>query len=556
MKKTLTLSFIFFVCLLSGQSQSITRLIGASPFQDSLWVFDTTNYDVVRRLAPSPSSGGTITGTNGMARNPISNDVYVVFKQSAVTGRLLGKLDPLTGIYTIIGNLGDNFSSITFSSDGRLFGVTGDGATVPETVYKIDTATGAKTILRALGNGADGEIICYNSDDNMIYHWSGGSTLVYEKFDTAGVTVTNIPTIGTTNGETFSACYYGNNTFLTSNISSRFQTFKTDGTVGVQIGSSSPDDIRGTVLITCPRVITGTPAFCIGGSTILTAIDGSSSYQWYQNGVLLPGETNQNITVSSVGNYNCLISDVCGTDSLSAGVAVIQNPLPSVTLSGNAYFCTGDSTLLSGSSGGTSQWYFNGIPIPGANYYQYFASNVGLYNMTKTNLNGCTDSAATGIYVAEFSNPVVTATSDPANGIVCEGGEVTLFGGGANSYVWSGIAVDGVPFIPVTSGLYVVTGTNAFGCSDTASVYISVIDCSGIDEANASSGIHVFPNPATNFISIKADLPLGQIIIYNTLGEKVCTAFSTETTFTIEVSGFTPGIYMLKTDNGMITFIR
>lgn len=556
MKKAITLSFVFFVCLLSGQSQSITRLIGASPFQDSLWVFDTTNYDVVRRLGPTPSSGGVITGTNGIARNPINNDVYVVFKQSAVTGRLLGKLDPLTGVYTIIGNLGDNFSSITFSSDGRLFGVTGDGATVPETVYKIDTATGNKTILRALGNGADGEIICYNSDDNMIYHWSGGSSLVYEKFDTAGVTVTNIPTIGTTNGETFGACYYGNNTFLTSNISSRFQTFKTDGTVGVQIGSNSPDDIRGTALITCPRVITGTPAFCIGSSTILTAIGGSSSYQWYQNGVLMPGEINQDITVTTVGNYNCMISDACGTDTLSAGVAVIQNALPSVTLSGTAYFCTGDSTMLSGSSGGTSQWYLNGAPIPGANYYQYYASIVGLYNMTKTNLNGCTDSAATGIIVGELSNPDVTATSFPADGIVCDGSEVTLFGAGADNYVWSGLAVDGVPFTPASSGNWVVTGTDAFGCTDTASVNVTVIDCSGVDEANATTTINVFPNPATDFISITANLPLGQILIYNTLGEKVNMTFTTETTITIEISDFAPGIYMMKSDNGMIKFIK
>lgn len=540
----------------SSQSQTITRLVGASPFQDSLWVFDTTNYNVVNRMGPTPSAGGAVTGTNGIARNPLTDEIFVIFKQSGTTGRLLAKFNPLNGVYTIVGNLGDNFSSITFASDGKLFGVTGDGATVPETLYRIDTATAAKTLVTALGNGADGEIICYNPTDNMLYHWSGSSPVVYEKVDTAGLLVTNIPIIGASSGETFGACYYGNNTFLISNIGSRFQIYSTDGTVGALIGSPSPDDIRGTALMTCPRIITGNPNYCIGSQTTLSAIDNSNSYQWYLNGVAIVGETSQTIDISTAGNYNCMVSDGCGTDTLSAGVVVQSYTLPVVALSGDTTFCTNDSTMLTGSSGGTSQWYFNGVLIPGATTNTYYAATPGLYNMTKTNLNGCTDSAAVGLTVYQLPNPIVSATSFPSNGIVCAGAEVTLFGSGANTYSWTGGVTDGISFTPDSSLMYVVTGTDTNQCSDTASVSISVIDCTGLNNLQAEAKFELFPNPASDIINIVSDSPLKTIVVYNAFGEIVLMNSTQELNATIDISGFKPGLYVVKTEIGMQKFVK
>src|SRR5437868_6082067 len=105
-------ALVFAVLLFASAdvySQSITRLVGSSPFQDSVWVFDTTNFVIIRRLGPTPSSGGSLTGMNGITKHPATGELYVVVKQSAVSGRVLGKLNPFTGLVTIIGNLGDNF---------------------------------------------------------------------------------------------------------------------------------------------------------------------------------------------------------------------------------------------------------------------------------------------------------------------------------------------------------------------------------------------------------------------------------------------------------------
>ena len=78
--------------------------------------------------------GRTITGVQGITRDPTNGTIYAIARATAVAGRLLITLDVATGAGVEIGNLGDNFSSITFRGDGQMFGVTGDGATVPETL--------------------------------------------------------------------------------------------------------------------------------------------------------------------------------------------------------------------------------------------------------------------------------------------------------------------------------------------------------------------------------------------------------------------------------------
>ncbi|HEY6162325.1 MAG TPA: T9SS type A sorting domain-containing protein [Bacteroidia bacterium] len=476
--KAAFVAFAFFL-ISNVQGQSITRLVGASPFQDSLWVFDTTNFVVIKRMAPTPSSGGSITGTNTITKHPVSGALYVVVKQSAQSGRSLGTIDLNTGMVSIIGNLGDNFSSLTFNGNNTLLGVTGDGASVPETVFRINTSTAATSLLRALGNGADGEIICYNPTDNMVYHWSGNGTIVYEKFDTSGVTVTNIPIIGTTNGETFGMVHLSGNTFIGSNISSRFQRWNANGTVGAQYGNSAPDDIRGTALITCQRSISGTLTFCAGDSTALTMSAGGTAYQWYMNGAVIPGATNQIYYARQAGWYNCRITDMCSLssgDTLAAGVTVQQLSLPVVTLSGNNTICANDSTLLTGTSGGTSQWYFNGVAINGATSNTYYATAAGVYNMVKTNLNGCSDSAAAGITVTVNSLPVVTLSG---NNTICAGDSTLLSSASSGTTQWylNGTAINGATnnsYYASAPGVYNMTETNLNGCTDSAATGITV----------------------------------------------------------------------------------
>ena len=68
--------------------------------------------------------------------------------------------------------------------------------------------------------------------------------------------------------------------------------------------------------------------------------------------------------------------------------------------------------------------------------------------------------------------PIVTATANSTS--LCVGTPATLTGGGALTYVWTGGVTNGVPFMPNATNTYTVTGSDANGCTATASVMISV----------------------------------------------------------------------------------
>jgi hypothetical protein len=472
MKKLFTLLAFLAFFGFDATAQSVTRLIGASSQEDSLWVLDTADFSVVRNLAPFPSSGGPITGINGIATNTATGQIFVIVKQSAVTGRVLGVLNPLTGEVTIVGNTGDNFASITFNGNNTLLGVTGDGANVPETVYRINQANASTTLLCTLGNGADGEAICYNPFDNMVYHWSGNGTVVYEKFDTSGVTVTGITSTPAT-AEILGTCYWSNNKFLTSDIDGEFRQYQANGTVGAPYGNPTVDYIRGTTLLTCSRAINGTASFCFGDSTLLTAgsLNGVN-YEWFFNGVSVANGPSASYYATQPGHYNVITNDACGIDSSGTGVNIVRFALPVVNVSSTqTHLCPNDSVLLNGVSGGTLQWYLNGNPINGATNSTYTAIAPGYYNQSKTNSNGCTDSASTGIMIVAASAPIVNLGNDTAT---C-GTAVTLDAGNPGAfYVWcNGATTQTITLAVSASCAVVVTDTNGCVNSDTITVIVN-----------------------------------------------------------------------------------
>lgn len=221
----------------------------ASPFQPLLFQNETATLTNVGCL-PVTMADFTVQGVNAMTRHPVSGVVYAVVR--AMGERRLATLDLATGVATDIGALGANFSSIAFTPDGAtLYGVTGDGATPPETLFTIDPATGTPTLVQALGNGADGEVIAFD-DAGTLYHWSGNSTVVTETIQ-IGVGVTDLPF--PVSGETFGAVWWGWHTdaagapdpvMLISTINSDFRTFSPTAGYSGSLGSL-PDDGRGLV---------------------------------------------------------------------------------------------------------------------------------------------------------------------------------------------------------------------------------------------------------------------------------------------------------------------
>lgn len=207
---------------------------------------------------PIPASPAKATALEGM--------LYAALKLSGVSGRVLATIDPTTNTVTQIGNLGDNFATLAFREDGQLFGVTGDGGVVPETLYLIDKFTAAKTLAATLGAGADGEVIAYHPDHGMFYHWSGNGTVVFESVQAiAPYAASNIPLSGPGSFEIFGAhwdpCQWrdpdgagplpAQGAFITShkiNTTANFRFYTPTGVVS-DVVAATPTGIRGLALI-------------------------------------------------------------------------------------------------------------------------------------------------------------------------------------------------------------------------------------------------------------------------------------------------------------------
>jgi hypothetical protein len=93
------------------------------------------------------------------------------------------------------------------------------------------------------------------------------------------------------------------------------------------------------------------------------------------------------------------------------------------------------------------------------------------YTITGTSsVTGCTSTTTLTI----SSNPLPTVTANASATTVCAGNTVTLTGGGANTYTWTGGITNGISFVPTSTTTYTVTGTDVNGCTNTATKTITV----------------------------------------------------------------------------------
>lgn len=199
---------------------------------------------------------------------------------------------------------------------------------------------------------------------------------------------------------------------------------------------------------------------CEGTSVTLNG-SGAVSYAW-DNGVsdgvaFVPPVGNTTYTVTGTDANGCIDTET---------VDILVNPNPIVDAGPNQQMCNGSAVILSGSGASTYQWN-NGVSdgVP-------FGQPVGTmtYTVIGTDGNGC--SASDQVDVTVYPLPNVSAGSDIE---VCEGTPVTLYGSGANSYVWDNGVTNGVPFTPnVGSTVYTVIGTDNNGCSSSDDMTVIV----------------------------------------------------------------------------------
>lgn len=74
-------------------------------------------------------------------------------------------------------------------------------------------------------------------------------------------------------------------------------------------------------------------------------------------------------------------------------------------------------------------------------------------------------------------------------------------------------------------------------------------DCSSVGMDENSTTLTLFPNPANESVTLRGE-NLGEVSLYNTLGQKVETFFTDESQLVIPTAKYQNGIYFIKSSNG------
>lgn len=244
-------------------------LWGAQPFVNAYHsINQTTGAFITTQVVTLP--GFTVNGILALTVDPTSGNVYIIAK--AAGARRLAVLNLATGAATDVGAVVTNLSSLAFTTAGVLYATTGNGTPAgsgpPETLFTLNKATAAATLVVALGNGADGEVIAYNPLNGLMYHWSGNATNVFESINLTTLAVTNIPQSGAAHREVFGAVWNGSSFFI-SDIDSNLLTQTTAG-ASTLIGTAAAD-FRGMALIFLVTQ-TAVPTLGVWGMLLLAAL--------------------------------------------------------------------------------------------------------------------------------------------------------------------------------------------------------------------------------------------------------------------------------------------
>jgi uncharacterized repeat protein (TIGR01451 family) len=212
----------------------------------------------------------------------------------------------------------------------------------------------------------------------------------------------------------------------------------------------------------------------------------ATSFQWYESGNLLAGETNATYVATTAGNISVTGTSACGATPSSA-TYVVQNPTPHaplITARSSTALCTGGSVILDSNSVTGIQWYKDGSPIPAANAQSYTATQAGTYT-AQLGAIGCHSQFGNNVVVTLTASPnaavaapaaVMTGTSGNVASVADAGVGATYNWSITNGTITGGTGTSSVTFTAGAVGTLTlqVRVTNAGGCADTKSANVTV----------------------------------------------------------------------------------
>jgi gliding motility-associated-like protein len=205
----------------------------------------------------------------------------------------------------------------------------------------------------------------------------------------------------------------------------------------------------------------GPLAFCAGENVTLTSSI-ANSYTWNT------GAGTQDIVVNTSGSYTVTVEDANGCIGTSAPVLVTVNPLPipEITPAGPVSLCNSGTAVLTSTSGAAYLWN------TGQTSQSITVSESGVYEVTVTDLNGCSASSAPVTVSEVIANVLANGSTSLCGATSVELSAADPFATPTTTYQWqlNGVDIVGatdVTYSAIQEGNYTVVVTDG-SCSSTS----------------------------------------------------------------------------------------
>ena len=394
-------------------------------------------------VTPATSTNYTVTGTNALGCN-----ASVV---ASVSVNITPTISPIASPTAIcIGN-SSTLSSIgatTYTwNPGNLAGTSVTVSPISNTTYTVTGVTNncfdTKTVsvivnpIPTITVSTNFTAICSGSSATLT--GNGGTTYTWNPGALIGTTVNVTPIINTTY------------TVTGTNINGCTNT----GTVSVNVNANPTITATSNPTIICSG---------IGATATLSAV-GANTYTWSPGNLI---GANQTITPTITTTYTVNGTNLSGCSS-SKTITIIVAPTPTITIVASpTAICRGNSATLT-ASGATNYTWFPG----GSNNTSIVVSPTVNTTYTVLGNSGTCNSIKTFTLIVR---PRPNINILPIPPVICKGATSLLIANGAGNYTWSPSGATGNTIIvsPSVTTVYTVTGSNFFGCTNTAVSTISV----------------------------------------------------------------------------------
>lgn len=236
-------------------------------------------------------------------------------------------------------------------------------------------------------------------------------------------------------------------------------------------------------------------------------------YTWTtSDGNIVDGGSTLNPTVNEAGSYTLTAQNLDNGCTSSSSIEVLANTQPPVvTLEGATIECREDIVTLNAMVGGDTDFTYewsttDGNIVSGENTSNPGVNAGGTYNVLVTNPeNGCTTSASS-VVAEDYNDPDADFTFSLNDNTFTGQPQTTNTG---NSYLWdfgNGVtSSEPNPVVVLESGQYNICLEVINECGEARTCQEVTVEGSSSDDEKYISQISVFPNPATESVTLHID---------------------------------------------------